>query len=84
MCGNAQQMNSECELLAVQDLGEVSGAQVPYTARIQAIWLSQGNCLETRPGAHEMFCWNHSFDNALVRWASQSVPRPVGFTTTTV
>jgi len=24
----------------------VSGAQVPYTARIQAIWLSQGNCLD--------------------------------------
>ena len=41
----------------------MSGAQVPYTARIPAIWLNQGNCLETRPDAHEMFCWNHSFDN---------------------
>jgi len=24
----------------------VSGAQVPYTARIPAIWLNQGNCLD--------------------------------------
>ena len=39
----------------------MSGAQVPYTDRIPAIWLNQGNCLETRPDAHEMFCWNHSF-----------------------